>query len=172
MSERPSTSLRNQRKHFVKCVDCGCQTLPQNAPREQPWAAAATLYISGRINDGALCFRCANKRRELLGLPAEKEPDSGTPKDEGGHAEFAPASAATPKKIRINKREYTWDVSTLDSLIVKWSEQQFYENHKNLDASWSLVLINGRRIPTIDFSSVPISDGDEIFIVLGRGRYR
>jgi hypothetical protein len=171
MSKRPSTWLRNERKHFVKCVDCGRQTLPQNAAREQPWAAAATLYISGRINDGALCFGCANKRRELLGLPAEKEPDRGTPKNEGRRAEFAPARAVTTKKIRINKREYTWDISNLDSLIVKWREQ-FYEDYKNLDASWSLVLINGRRIPAIDFSSVPISDGDEIFIVLGRGRYR
>jgi hypothetical protein len=107
----------------------------------------------------------------MLALPLEKETGSDSAKGTGDGREFAPASAATPKKICINKREYTWDISNLDSLIVKWREQ-FYEDYKNLDASWSLVLINGRRIPAIDFSSVPISDGDEIFIVLGRGRYR
>jgi hypothetical protein len=170
MSERPSASLRNQRKHFVKCVDCSCQTLPQNAPRERLWAAAATLYITGRVNDGALCFQCANKRREVLGLPIEKEPDSDTTKVECERAESAPASGATPKKIRINNREYIWDVSTLDSLIVKWREQHFHDKYKNLDARWSLVVINNRSIHAIDFSSVPISHGDEIFIVLGRGR--
>ncbi len=172
MSESPSTSLRNPRKHFLRCVDCSCQTLPQNAAKEWPWAAAATLYISGRVNDGSLCFKCANKRKELLGLPAEKGPDSDTLKRECGRVEFAPASAGTPKKIRINKREYIWDVSTLDSLIMKWREQQFYEKYKDLDASWSLVVINNKSIPAIAFSSVPISDGDEISIVLGRGRYR
>ena len=171
MSERPSTSSRNPRKHFVKCVDCGCQTLPQNALNKAPWTAAATLYMSGRINDGALCFRCANKRRELLGLPAERGPDGGTPKDACGRAELAPVSSATPKKIRINNREYTWDVNTLDSLLVKWREQQFYEQYKNPDPRWSLVVVNNRPIPVIDFSSVPISDGDEIFVVLGRGRH-
>jgi hypothetical protein len=108
----------------------------------------------------------------LLGLPAEQEPASGTPKGQGGRAEFGPASTAAPKKIRINKQEYTWDVSTLDSLVAKWRERQCYEQHKTPDASWSLVVINNRTIPAIDFSSVPISDGDEIFIVLGRGRCR
>ena len=171
MSERPSTLLRNQRKHYVKCVDCGCQTLPQNAPREQPWAAAAALYMGGRINDGALCSGCATKRRELLGLPGDDGRDCGTPKDKGGRAAFVPASAATPRRIRINKREYTWDVSTLEALILRWREQ-FYEDHQNLDAGWWLVTMNDRRIPASDFRSVPISDGDEIFIVLGRGRYR
>ena len=169
MSECPSSTLRNTRKQFVKCVDCGCQTLPQNASKERPWAAAASLYLRGRVNDGALCFKCANKRRGLLGLPLEKEPDS-TSKAECGHADVPPASPATPKKIRINKQEYTWDVSTLDSLFARWKEQQFYEKYKNLDASWSLVIVNNRSIPAINFSSVPVSDGDEIFIVLGRGR--
>jgi hypothetical protein len=171
MSERPSPALRNQRKHFVKCVDCSCQMLPQNAPRERPWAAAATLYISGRVNDGSLCFKCSNNRRELLGLPVEKEADSGSSKADCGRLEIAPASAATPKKININKREYAWDVSTLDSLIVKWREQQFYEEYKNPDVRWWLVVINERSIPPVDFGSVQISDGDEISIVLGRGRY-
>jgi hypothetical protein len=171
MSERPSDSLRNQRKHFVKCVDCGCQTLPQNASKERPWAAAASLYISGRVNDGALCFNCANKRRELLGLPVQNDPDSDTPTGECRRADFAPASAATPKKIRINKREYAWDVNTLDSLIVKWTEQQFYKECTNPDARWWLVVINNKSVPAGDFGLVQISDGDEISIVLGRGRY-
>jgi hypothetical protein len=145
--------------------------LPQNASKERPWAAAATLHITGRVNDGALCFKCANKRRELLGLPVEKEPNGDTRKSEWGRAEFAPISAVIPKKIRINNREYTWDVSTLDSLIVKWKEEELYEQSRTLDPRWWLVVINNIPIPAIDFSSVPISDGDEIFIVMGRGRY-
>ena len=170
MSERPSTSLRNQRKQFLKCVDCGRQTLPQNASNERPWTAAASVYISGHVNDGALCFDCANKRRGLLGLPLEKEQDSGTSKAECARAGLRPGSPPSPKKIRINKQEYTWDVSTLDSLIAKWGEQQFYDKYKHLDATWSLVIVNNRSIPAVDFSSVPVSHGDEIFIVLGRGR--
>jgi hypothetical protein len=110
------------------------------------------------------------KRRELLALPAEKGPHSDTLKRECGRVEFAAAGAGTPKKIRSNKREYIWDVSTLDSLIVKWREQQFYEKYKDLDAGWSLVVINNKSIPANAFSSVPISNGDEISIVLGRGR--
>jgi len=172
MSKRPSPALRNQRKRFVKCVDCGRQMLPQNAPKERPWAAAATLSISGRVNDGALCFKCSNNRRELLGLPVEKEADSDSSKDDCGRPEIAPASVAAPKKIHINKREYVWDVSTLDSLIVKWREEQFYEEYKNLDVRWWLVIINDRSIQPADFDSVQISDGDEISIVPGRGRYR
>lgn len=170
MSERPSTSLRNQRKQFVKCIDCGCQTLPQNASKERAWAAAASLYLSGRINDGALCFECANKRRGLLGLALEKEPDSGTSKARSGCADLPTGTLATPKKIRVNKQDYSWHVSTLDSVIAKWKEQQFYDIYKGLDARWSLVIVNNRPIPAIDFTSVPVSDGDEIFIVLGRGR--
>ena len=171
MSERPSTSLRNQRKHFVKCVDCSSQMLPRNAPKEASWTAAATLYLSGRINDGALCFRCANRRRELLGLPVEKEP-AATLKIDRGYADFATASEATLKKIRINEREYIWEVSNLDSVVAKWSEQQFYEKYKNPDPGWSLIIVNNRSIPATQLGSVPVSDGDEISIVLGRGRYR
>jgi hypothetical protein len=65
MCECPSNTLRNTntRKQFVKCVDCGRQMLPQNASKERPWAAAASMFIGGRVNDGALCFNCANKRR-------------------------------------------------------------------------------------------------------------
>lgn len=172
MSERPSTWLRNQRKHFVKCADCGCQTLPQNAATERPWTAAAMLHITGRGNDGALCFTCANKRREMIGLPEERETDSGAAKGKGDDRVFADASAATAKKICINRQEYTWTVDTVESLLLKWREQQSYEMYKNMDVSWALVVLNNRLIPAVNLSSVAISDGDDILIVPGRGRYR
>jgi sulfur carrier protein ThiS len=159
MSESPSVTLRNTRKHFVKCVDCGCQTLPQNASKERPWAAAASLYISGRVNDGALCFNCANKRRGLLGLPLEKEV---TPTE-------APAYTrqATLKKVRINRREYTWELSTLESLLTKWLDECFSKSFRNKDSRSLLVAVNNTVIPASHLSSMPISDGDEITIVAG-----
>jgi thiamine biosynthesis protein ThiS len=170
MSQRPLTSFRNTRKHFVKCVDCGCQTLPQNASKERPWSAAASLYVASRVNDGALCFSCANKRRALLGLPAEQ--DNGDLKSECELPVLAPANESTLKTIRVNEREYTWNVTTLESLIEKWKDQYFYDEHKKVDSRWWRVVVNDEVIPADDFSSVPISDGDEISIVLGRGRYR
>ena len=159
MSECPSSSLRNTRKHFVKCVDCVCQTLPQNASKEQPWAAAASLYISGRVNDGALCFNCANKRRGLLGLPLEKEVT----------ATEGPASTcqATLKKVRINTRECSWEVSTLESLLTKWCDECFPKNFKDKDMRLYIVAVNNNVIPASNFNSMPISDGDEIIIVVG-----
>ena len=165
MTERFCSLSRNQRKHFVKCVDCGCQTLPQNAPKERPWAAAATLHISGRIDDGALCFACANKRRVSLGLPIEKEPGSGMP------SASACARMAASKRVTINNQEYTWEVTALDSVILKWKEKQLDERFRHVDAAWWLVVVNNRSIPAGDFSSVQVYDGDEISIVLGRGRY-
>ena len=159
MSESSSITLRNMRKHFVKCVDCGCQTLPQYASKERPWAAAASLYISGRVNDGALCFNCANKRRGLLGLPLEKEV---TPTE-------VPASTcqATLKKVRINRREYTWEISTLESLLTKWLDECLPESFRNHDIRSFIVAVNNTVIPASNFSSMPISDGDEIMIVMG-----
>jgi sulfur carrier protein ThiS len=62
------------------------------------------------------------------------------------------------------------EVSTLDSLIEKWVEQHFYEEYKKPDVRWWLVVVNDKPIPAVDFGSVQISDGDEISIVLGRGR--
>jgi hypothetical protein len=155
----------NERKRFVKCVDCGCRTLPRNARRERPWAAASSLYMDGRLNEGALCFPCANGRREALGLAIHEEPRSPVARG------FAPAATATAKKVTINKQEYTWELSTLDALIEKWKERQFFDRFEKADAGWWLVVVNDRSIPAADFGSVLISDGDEISIVLGRGRY-
>jgi hypothetical protein len=171
MSERPAPSSRNERKQFLGCVDCGRRTLPHNAPGQRPWTAAATLFVSGRPNDGALCFACANERRERLGLPVDTASDRDTPTGECGRAGSATARAASPKTIRINRRQYTWDVGTLQALMERWREQQFYDRYKTLDTSWSLVVHNDRSIPATDFGSVPISEGDQVFIVLGRGAY-
>lgn len=159
MSESPSITLRNTRKHFVKCVDCGCQTLPQNASKERPWTAAASLYIRGRANDGALCFNCANKRRGLLGLPLEKEPTrTEVP---------APKCEATLKKVRINTQEYSWEISTLASLLTKWRDECSPKFFRNNDIRLFIVAVNDNVIPASNFSSMPISDGDEIMIVAG-----
>ena len=159
MSECPSTTQRNTRKTFVKCVDCGCQTLPQNASKERPWAAAASLYISGRVNDGALCFNCANRRKGLLGLPLEKE----VAQTKGPF----PRCEATLKKVRINSRECAWELSTLESLLTKWLDECFPKNFRSKDSRLLLVAVNSTVIPASNFSSTPISAGDEIIIMAG-----
>jgi thiamine biosynthesis protein ThiS len=143
----------------VKCVDCGCQTLPQNAPKDRPWAAAASLYITGQINDGALCFTCANKRRGVLGLPLEKEV---------GHTE-GPAFTceARLKKVRINAQAYSWEVSTLESLLTKWLDERFPKSFRTKDSRFLIVAVNDTVIPASNFSSMPISEGDEITIAAG-----
>lgn len=158
MSECPSITVRNARKHFVKCVDCGCQTLPQNASKERPWTAAASVYIRGRANDGALCFNCANKRRENLGLSWEQriEPPSS-----------APECQATLKHVCINTREYSWNVSTLESLLTKWHDECLDSHFKNREIKFWIVAVNNEIIPATGFSSMPISDGDTIFIAMG-----
>ena len=168
MIQRPPTSFRNPRKHFLKCVDCGRQTLPQNASRERPWSAGASLHVAGRVNDGALCFQCANKRRALLGLPVEQ--NDGDLKSDCRRPVLGSANASTPKTIRINDREYTWKVTTLEALIGEWQRQYFYEEYKPLDSRWWRVLVNQRCVPADDFASVAICDGDDISIVMGRGR--
>ena len=165
MSQPPSTALRNTRKHFLKCVDCGSQTLPQNASKER-WVAAAALYLEGRLNDGALCLQCANSRKALLGLPVEQDNSKTLTSYE--HPALTPTNERLPKKVRINQQEYTWNVSTLGSLLDKWKDQFFYDEYKKVDTRWWRVVVNHRCIPTEDFSSVPISDGDEISIVMGR----
>jgi hypothetical protein len=165
MSQRPPASFRNTRKHFLKCVDCGCQTLPQDASKER-WGAAASLYINGYLNDGALCFQCWSKRRALLGLPAEQ--DGSETLTSYDRQVLAPANETLLKKVRVNEQEYSWNVSTLGSLIDKWKDQFFYAEYKKVDTRWWRVVINHRCIPAQDFSSVPISDGDEISIVMGR----
>ena len=158
MSECPSSLLRNTRKHFVKCVDCGCQTLPQNASKERPWTATASLYVSGAVNDGALCFNCANKRRETLGLPVEKEA--------GERVRASPACETKLKKVRINTREYSCNASTLESLLTKWRDECI-RSFKNREIKFWLVAVNDEIIPATSFSSMPICDGDTIFIAMG-----
>ncbi len=159
MSECPSNTLRNTRKQFVKCVDCGCQMLPQNASKERPWAAAASMFISGRLNDGALCFNCANKRRGLLGLPLDKEVTRTV--------SAASTCEATLKKVRINSREYSWEISTLESLLTKWLDECFPKSFRSKESRLLLVAVNNAVIPASNFSSTPISDGDEITIAAG-----
>jgi len=162
---RPSTSIRNTRKHFVRCVDCSTQTLPQHASKEKPWTTAVVLRIPGRINDGALCFACGNKRRALLGLPVEEE------QSERLKVESSPAGSieTARKKVRINKREHTWEVSTLDSLIAKWNDYRCYDEYKNreMDLRKWIVRVNGQQIPPNEFSSLRVADGDDISIVAG-----
>jgi len=153
MSECPSSTLRNTRKHFVKCVDCHCQTLPQNA---STWTAAGALSIGGRVNDGVLCLKCANNRRETLGLPVVKSAEIPRPVCE-----------ATLKKVRINKREYSWEVSTLDSLLTKWRNECLSKTFKKRNITRFVVSINKKLISTTDFDSITISDGDEIVIMPG-----
>jgi sulfur carrier protein ThiS len=82
-----------------------------------------------------------------------------------------PGQTATAKKITVNNQQYTWELTTLDSLIMKWKEHLLDDKFRSLDASWWLVVVNGRPVPAARCSSVPVSDGDEISIILGRGRY-
>ena len=167
MSQRPLTAFRNARKQFVKCVDCGCQTLPRHASEKQPWSAAASLHAPGNVNDGALCFNCANHRRAMLGLPVEQHKGEASTSSR----ENPILAQSTLKTIRVNEQEYTWSITTLKSLIEKWKDQNFYEEHTKIDSRWWRVVVNDAVISADDFSSMPISEGDEISIVLGRGRY-
>jgi hypothetical protein len=139
-------------------MDCGCQTLPQNATKEHAWTAAASLYIRGRANDGALCFTCANKRRETLGLSWEQHIKPPSP---------APECHATLKHVCINTREYSWTVSTLESLLTKWHDECLDSHSKNREIKFWIVAVNNEIIPATGFSSMPISDGDSIFIAMG-----
>jgi sulfur carrier protein ThiS len=95
----------------------------------------------------------------LLGLPLEEKPsrtDSPAPKCE-----------APLKKVRINTQEYTWGISTLESLLRKWRDACSPESFRNQDIRFLLVAVNDMVIPARSFSSMPISDGDEITIVRG-----
>ncbi len=170
MRERLPTCFRNTRKHFVKCVDCGCQALPQNASRERPWSAAASLHILSRVNDGALCFTCANKRKALLGFPVGQ--DNGAPKNESEPSVAGAEKEPRLKTIRINQQEYRWNVSTFESLINNWKDLCLYGEHKDVDSRWWRVVVNGEVISADQFDRVAVSDGDKISIILGRGRYR
>jgi len=165
---RPSTSIRNTRKHYVKCVDCGTQTLPQNASGERSWTLAAALRIDGRINDGALCFECGNKRKVLLGVPVPQD-ESKVVKGKFDRPAPAGPIQATLKKIRVNKREHAWEVSTIHSLLLKWKDHYAYDEYKNreLDLKKWVVLVNAKQISPDEYSSLPVGDGDEICILSG-----
>jgi hypothetical protein len=168
MSQRLPTSFRNPRKHFLKCVDCGRQTLPQNASRDRPWSAAASLHVAGRINEGALCFSCANRRSALLGLPVEQNDTYST--SDCVRPVSGSANDSRPKRIRINDLEYTFKVTTLQALIEEWKRQYFFQEYKQLDSRWWRVFVNQKCIPADIFASVAICDGDNVSIVMGRGR--
>ena len=132
--------------------------------------AASSLYVANRVNDGVVCFSCANKRRALLGLPVEQH--EGDLKTECESPVLAPpANESKLKTIRVNEQEYTWNVTVLESLIEKWKDQYLYDEHKKIDSRWWRVVVNGTVISGDKFSSLPICDGDEVSIVLGRGRY-
>jgi hypothetical protein len=83
-----------------------------------------------------------------------------------------PACEATLKKVSINRSEYSWVVSTLDSLLTKWRDECFPKLKKDdplltLKNAPFIAAVNGKVIPETDFTSTPISDGDAILIVLG-----
>ncbi|MGB8768326.1 MAG: MoaD/ThiS family protein, partial [Candidatus Korobacteraceae bacterium] len=82
---------------------------------------------------------------------------------------LASSNESTLKTIRVNQWEYTWNVTTLESVIEKWKDQYFYDEYKKADSRWWRVAVNDRVIPADAFSSVLISDGDQISIVIGRG---
>ena len=65
-----------------------------------------------------------------------------------------------------NAREYTWNVGTLESLLTKWRDECFCEL-KNRELRFWLVAVNDEIIPATSFSSMPISDGDTVFIAMG-----
>lgn len=165
---RPSTSIRNTRKHYVKCVDCGIQTLPQNASMERPWTMAAALRIGDRINDGALCFECGNKRRALLGLPVELDSGENLKSKHDRPVPDVPIETAH-RKVRINKRELSWEVSSLESLIAKWKDHYAGDEYKDreMDLKKWIVKVNDRQVSPDDFRFLPVADGDDISIVSG-----
>jgi thiamine biosynthesis protein ThiS len=96
----------------------------------------------------------------LLGLPLEKE---------AALTEVPPVPCEPAlKKVRINSREYTWEISTLDSLLTKWLDERFPKSSGNNDSRKLLIVaVNDTVVPASNFSSMPISDGDEISIVVG-----
>ena len=110
------------------------------------------------MNDGALCFICAIKRRETLGLPVEKEAGEGV--------RPSPECETKLKKVRINTREYSWNASTLESLLTKWRDECI-RSFKNREIKFWLVAVNDEIIPATSFSSMTICDGDTIFIAKG-----
>jgi thiamine biosynthesis protein ThiS len=95
----------------------------------------------------------------LLGLPLEKE----VTRTEGPFFTCEPAL----KKVRINSLEYAWEISTLESLLAKWLDECFPKSFRNKNSRLLHVAVNDTVIPASNFSSMPVSDGDEIKIVVG-----
>ena len=79
----------------------------------------------------------------------------------------APTCESTLKKVRINTQEYSWKIGTLESLLTKWRDECILERFRNKDIRSFIVAINDKVIPASSFSSMPISNGDEITIVAG-----
>jgi thiamine biosynthesis protein ThiS len=69
--------------------------------------------------------------------------------------------------VRINTQEYSWEISTLESLLTKWRDECSPKSFRNRDIKLLLVAVNNTVIPASHFSPMPISDGDEITIVAG-----
>jgi thiamine biosynthesis protein ThiS len=69
--------------------------------------------------------------------------------------------------VRINAQEYSWEVSTLESLLTKWLEECFPKSFRTKDSRLLLVAVNDTVVPASNFSSMPISEGDEITIAAG-----
>jgi hypothetical protein len=153
----------------VKCVDCGTQTLPQNASGERSWTLAAALRIDGRINDGVLCFECGNKRKVLLGVPVPQD-ESKVVKGKCDRPVPAGPIETARRRFRINKREHVWEVSTLESLMVKWKDHYADDEYKDreMDLRKWIIRLNDRQVLPEEFGSLPVSDGDEISILAGR----
>jgi thiamine biosynthesis protein ThiS len=95
----------------------------------------------------------------LLGLPLEKDP---TRTETSGYT-----CQATLKKVHINTQEYGWEISTLATLLTKWRDECSPEFFRNNDITLFIVAVNDKVIPAKNFSSMPISDGDEITIAAG-----
>jgi hypothetical protein len=74
---------------------------------------------------------------------------------------------ATQKNVRINSRERRWEISTLESLVAKWRDERFPKTFQNKDPRLLLVAVNNNLIRVNEFSSMPISHGDGITIVVG-----
>ena len=64
-------------------------------------------------------------------------------------------------------RECCWEVGSLESLVAKWCDECFPKAFQNKDPRLLLVAVNDSVIRASDFWSTPISNGDEITIVVG-----
>jgi sulfur carrier protein ThiS len=55
----------------------------------------------------------------------------------------------------------------LESLLTKWLDECFPKSFRSKESRLLLVAVNNAVIPASNFSSTPISDGDEITIAAG-----